>query len=161
MLQIDKYIENGVVMTGMIANDVRYGRLSHQDIIDVLNDARVRKAFIGVRLDDKKNQSEWNEQYLDDLFGMSSMTCFNEDYLLFLENVSENLRKKQRNKKRAICIIAMLAAISGICLVAKGCSHTDNPAKIVKTVVQRSFKLKPFATINVKALVEIKISRKN
>lgn len=161
MLQIDKYIENGVVMTGMIANDVRYGRLSRQDIEDVLNDARVRSAFIGTQLDDKRNRSEWNEQYLDELFGMSSMTCFNEDYLLFLKDVSECLRKRRKNKKRAIYIIAMLAAISGVCLAAKGCSHTENSVKIVKTAIQRSLKLMPFAAIDVKAQVEIKISKRS
>ena len=160
MLQIDKYIENGVVMTGMIANDVRYGRLSHQDILDVLNDARVKKAFIGTQLEGKKNRTEWGEQYLDELFGMASMTCFNEDYLLFLEDVAKYVEKKRKVKRRAIYIIVALVAASGICLIAKGCSHAaDESAKIIKTAVQRSFKFKPFMTVDVKAQIEIKLSK--
>lgn len=97
-MQIDKYIDCGIVQTGKIANDVRYKKLSHKDILDILNDTRVRAAFIGTNLNHKKTSNEWNEEYLDELFGMASMTCFNEDYLLFLEEVSRYVSQKQRNR---------------------------------------------------------------
>lgn len=97
-MQIDKYIDCGIVQTGKIANDVRYKKLSHKEILDILNDTRVRAAFIGTNLNHKKTANEWNEEYLDELFGMASMTCFNEDYLLFLEEVSRYVGQKQRSR---------------------------------------------------------------
>ena len=88
-VDIDKYIDDGLVLTSHIAYDVRFGRLSHQDIIEILKDERVKKAFIGTHLEQKRPQSEWSKEYLVELLGMSSMTCFNEDYLFFLEKVAK------------------------------------------------------------------------
>lgn len=120
-MQIDKYIDDGIVQTGKIANDVRYKKLSHNEILEILNDSRVRAAFIGTNLNNKKTINEWNEEYLDELFGMASMTCFNEDYLMFLEKVSKYVSQKRRIKSLSklitigICVFLLIFILIGKC----------------------------------------------
>lgn len=121
-MQIDNYIDGEIVQTGIIANDVRLRKLSHNEILEILNDSRIRSSFIGTKLNNKKNANEWNEEYLNELFGMASMTCFNEDYLLFLEKVSEYVSKKKRNKSLLKCTLIGVCILFFIFILIGKCS---------------------------------------
>lgn len=119
----DKYIENNVVLPGHIASDVRFGRISHQDIIEILKDERVKKAFIGTHLEQKRPQSEWGKDYLDELFGMASMTCFNEDYLFFLEDVAKYVKKRKERKTFLTKLCVFLSVVFFFMILIIRCSN--------------------------------------
>ena len=95
MINKEKYFENGKLKRESIAMDIKYHRISHEDLLALIEDPDISREFYGDSYADKIPQVEWNEQYLDKLSYAVVSEAFNKDYLLYLEKVAKYVREKK------------------------------------------------------------------
>ena len=105
MLNIDKYVAKGKIRRNLIANDVKKGVLSKEDILDLCSYPQIKESFIETEFKPTIPKSEWTSTYLDEISRAAIAEVFNEDYLLHLFEVSNVIAKKRKRKKILLCII--------------------------------------------------------
>lgn len=145
MLDINRYIENGIVKRERIALDIKKGVLSKNDIQALIDNEKVKKAFIGTDYKNKKPQSEWNRQYLDELSFGAVAEGFNVDYLWHLYDVKCFVNQKQDDisikatKKIAYVIIGIIAVVILVLLLIqvreKDVEKNNNLVNQAETIV--------------------------
>lgn len=91
---VEKYIVDGRVEREAIAMDIKNGKLSKREVDEILADARVQKAFIGVDFSDETPQEQWDSAYLDRLSYAVVSEAFNRAYIEQLFKVSSFVRGK-------------------------------------------------------------------
>jgi hypothetical protein len=107
----NEYIINGRANRGAIASAVRFRRLRRTGIENICAMPEVRSVFIGDNFSGKKRpKSEWNEAYLDLLHGTFN-SCFNRDYLLYLDEVAEFVSKANPKKNVIRKMIKMIKTV--------------------------------------------------
>lgn len=121
MIDTKKYIVDGVVEREKIAMDIKYRVISKQDIISLMNVPAIRAAFFGEGYSDKKPQSSWNKEYVDKLSYAVVSEAFNEEYLLYLDDVSEYVANKENGIFNSIVRFVkkypVVAGIIGIVII--------------------------------------------
>lgn len=121
MIDTKKYIVDGVVEREKIAMDIKYRVISKQDIISLMNVPAIRAAFFGEGYSDKKPQSSWNKEYVDKLSYAVVSEAFNEEYLLYLDDVSEYVANKENgifnSIVRSVKKHPVVAGIIGIVII--------------------------------------------
>lgn len=118
-MEISNYIKDGKIKRSSIARSIADGKLSDSDLEMLINDTRISAGFIGDKLEDKKPQSEWNKDYLENLVYTAFAGPFNADYLLHLYEVSQYVRNTKTSiaKMHKIvigAIIIVLVIVAGI-----------------------------------------------
>lgn len=121
------YIINGRVAREEIASDICAGIIGRDDIKKLIENPEIKDAFIGESYTDKKEKSSWNKAYLEALPNVAVAEAFNEDYLLYLAEVSEYVRNNKgkgsvtSNKGLwiAICAAAVIVIIVIIAMNAR------------------------------------------
>lgn len=112
----EKYFENGRLKRESIAMDIKYHKISHDDLMSLIADPEISKNFIGDTYKNKVPREEWNEQYLDQLSYAVVGESFNKDYLLYLEQVANGMGKKKINTKiivgGGVLVIAVIVLIA-------------------------------------------------
>ena len=97
-----KYFDGERVCAEKIALDIRYRRISHNELMSLISDPKISAAFYEDSYKDKIPKSQWDEKYLEKLSYAVISESFNADYLLYLEEVAEfvtrNKEKKNSNK---------------------------------------------------------------
>lgn len=111
MVNREKYFENGKLKRESIAMDIKYRRISHEDLLTLIADPEISKEFYGDSYMDKIPREEWNEQYLDKLSYAVVSEGFNKDYLLYLEQVADGIGEKKSNSKVIIGGIVLAVAV--------------------------------------------------
>lgn len=119
-MNTSRYIKDGTVDREKIALDVRYGRISHVELENLVSDPSIKKAFFGVSCSNKRPQGEWNEDYLRQLSYSVVSDAFNADYLFYLEKVANTVKnnKVSRSKSKiskdviVVVVFAIVAIIS-------------------------------------------------
>lgn len=111
MINKEKYFENGKLKRESIAMDIKYHRISHEDLLALIEDPDISREFYGDSYADKIPQVEWNEQYLDKLSYAVVSEAFNKDYLLYLEQVANGIGEKKINSKIIIGVIVLAVAV--------------------------------------------------
>jgi hypothetical protein len=116
MVDLNKYIVDGKVKRGKITLDVKRGRLSQKDILELDNYEAIRNSYFGQNYQYQRDKKEWSEKYLDELSLYSVCEVFNKEYLLYLHEVACYIAKKSNHnivKKfmGGIIIILLIATI--------------------------------------------------
>jgi len=121
MINKEKYFENGKLKRESIAMDIKYHRISHEDLLALIEDPDISREFYGDSYADKIPQEEWNEQYLDKLSYAVVSEAFNKDYLLYLEQVANVIGEKKINSKIIIggIVLAVAVIVLVVVLVSK------------------------------------------
>ena len=96
MLDLKKYIKNGVVDRVKIALDVKRLILNKSDIFELVKEPKVRADFIDNCYREKTSKETWDESYLDKLSYADRKSVvyevvaesFNEEDLLYLNEVA-------------------------------------------------------------------------
>ena len=107
----EKYFENGRLKRESIAMDIKYHRISHDDLMSLISDPDISKGFFGDTYKDKVPREEWNEQYLDQLSYAVVGESFNKDYLLYLEQVANSVGKKKIDVKIIVGGVVLVIAV--------------------------------------------------
>lgn len=128
MLDVNTYIEGGKTNRERIAMDVRDGILTDADITELVSDERVSSVFIGNAFPDKCPSSHWDEKYLEELSYAVTDEAFNEDYLRYLFEVSEFVRKKSRKIKTSIVIGVIIVALAAVAITMVIMNKNANPS---------------------------------
>ena len=111
------YIVNGRVAREEIAADVCDGILKKSDIYELISDSQIKEAFIGDCFQGKIDKTGWNRKYLNTLPNAAVAESFNEDYLLYLADVSEYVENGAKEGK-SIFSNKLLRIMLGVAAVA-------------------------------------------
>ncbi len=116
MSNIEKYISDGEVQRTKIALDVADGSVSISEIREICADPRIKNAFIGTSYNKKRSKEAWDDSYLDQVVCAAAAENFNQDYLLYLAEVSAYTRSKKpsTNVKMIVGIVAAVAIVAVI-----------------------------------------------
>lgn len=112
MYNIKDYLDNGTISRSKIAIDVKYRKLTKQDLNTLINDEDVKSVFIGSKFIPEVNQKQWTKEYLDELSYMAIGESFNEEYLFHLCEVAEHVN--QMKEKNKLIVIAVIVATLGV-----------------------------------------------
>ena len=130
MYNKQRYIANGEVARSNIAYDIKERKLSHKDLEDLLKEEEVKKAFFGGDTTKKQSPKNWDEKYLNKLWGYVIAEEFTRDYLLHLEEVAIYVAKRKytNNVKKMIliCVLVFLLIMIAIGVAIVMLSGTDN-----------------------------------
>lgn len=116
MVNMNEYINEGKVVREKIALDVRFRRLTGKKLKEVLDHPLVQNSFEGSDYYEKVSKRCWCSQYLDELSYTSMADNFNEDYLLYLDEVAGFVSGKESVKKFS-GIFLVLAGIVGCAVI--------------------------------------------
>lgn len=111
MYDINKYIIDGRVEREKIAMDIKYRSLKKEDILSMIENSTVKDSFIGNHYDDKRTRNEWSKDYLDILSYAVVSESFNQDYLIYLNEVAEYVNKKRNHAKILIGFVSLAIVI--------------------------------------------------
>ena len=67
MVDINKYIVDGAVKRDRIVSDIKRGRISKRDIIELSHNPEIKAAYFGDTNLEKIDRNLWNETYLDEI----------------------------------------------------------------------------------------------
>lgn len=95
MKNLDDFLE---VERSKIALSVASGELTRDDILEFCKDSRMKSAFIGTSYSPKCSKDKWDKDYLDELVCAAVAESFNEDYLLYLNDVAETVRNQKSRR---------------------------------------------------------------
>lgn len=96
------YVVNGRVAREEIAADICDGVLKRSDVKKLISDPQVRDAFIGDSFHGKIDKTGWNRKYLNNLPNVAVAESFNEDYLLYLADVSDYVEQNGAKEGKSI-----------------------------------------------------------
>lgn len=106
-----RYFESGKVKREAIAMDIRYGRISHTELMDIITDPDISATFYGDKYEKKVPKEQWNEEYLEKLSYAVISESFNGDYLLYLEEVANWVSEKKNKSKIIIGTVVLVVAV--------------------------------------------------
>ena len=98
------YVINGRVAREEIASDICEGILTREDVEKLVNMSEIKSAFIGKEFKKKIDSGKWDKRYLEILPNSAVAEAFNEDYLYYLVDVAETVRKTSDKKKISIWV---------------------------------------------------------
>lgn len=113
-MRIDDYIINGRVARNKIALDVKYRAISRPEIEQLVLDKRIQSAFLNETFDKKVSKKNWNQSYLNVLTNVAIAECFNRDYLLYLDEVADFVKKAKFKKIILGAVVIVLVIIAGV-----------------------------------------------
>lgn len=111
MVDKRKYFDGNRVNRAMIALDIRYRNLSHDDLLLIISDPEISAAFYGKTYEDKIPKNQWDEEYLEKLSYAVVSESFNKDYLLYLEEVADSVSAQKNNSKIVIGGVVLAVAV--------------------------------------------------
>ncbi len=117
MVDKQRYFDGNRVSREMIALDIRYRRLSHDDLLLLISDPKISAAFYGKSYEDKIPKDQWDEEYLEKLSYAVVSESFNKDYLLYLEEVADSVSAQKNNSKIVIGGVVLAAAVIALVVV--------------------------------------------
>lgn len=149
---IEKYIKVARLNTLAIASDASKGVISKHDITSLVKeiDSAVKKESIQNPYIKAsyfpKISKQWDKKYLDYLVSVAaSSECFNEDYLLYLADVSEYVRgglKRVASRFFIFVILLLLAFVIGNLTVSSTANNLKKELECKKTELDSSNKEK-------------------
>lgn len=111
---VDDYITNGKVARDKIAMDIKYRKISRDEIEELCKDQRITASFIGSSYSDKRPKQEWNKEYLGRLSCAVVGEAFNREYLLYLDEVAGFVSKAKLKRVIVNGAVMILVIIAGI-----------------------------------------------
>jgi len=121
---IDKYIrDNGRLDRGRIAFDIIHRKIDRNAIEELVKYPEVISSFVDMGISYREPQNKWNKEYLNKLFDLSAIECFNRDFLLYLDEVAEYVNKSSSKKssvKKGILGLIVIAVIIIIIIIIRG-----------------------------------------
>ncbi|MBP3803427.1 MAG: hypothetical protein J6I76_05915 [Oribacterium sp.] len=122
MIDFKKYIIDGTVKRDRIVADIKRGRLTKEDILELDNNPQISDSYFGSGNLKKISETNWNNKYLDELSLVAVSEAFNKEYLLYLNEVAtavlvKNATKDRNMKSLKWVIIGILILILTICAI--------------------------------------------
>lgn len=117
MVDINKYIVDGSVKRDRIVSDIKRGRISKNDIIDLSKNPDIKAAYFGNANLEKIDRNLWNESYLDEISLAAVSETFCEEYLLYLNEVAQYVIAKSSKKEQNNRAIKRMIIGGGIILL--------------------------------------------
>ena len=99
MIDINRYIVDGSLKRDRIVSDVKRGRISKNEIIELDQNKEIKAAYFGNTNLEKVNRNLWNESYLDELSLAAVSETFCREYLLYLNEVAQYVMAKDKEKE--------------------------------------------------------------
>lgn len=100
MVDVNRYIVDGLVKRDRIVSDIKRGRITQNDIIELNQNGEIEAAYFGNENLEKIDKNLWNERYLDELSLAAVSEIFCAEYLLYLNEVAQYVMTKNKQKER-------------------------------------------------------------
>lgn len=135
MIDINRYIVDGSVKRDRIVSDVKRGRISKNEIIELDQNKEIKAAYFGNANLEKIDRNLWNESYLDELSLAAVSETFCGEYLLYLYEVAQYVMTKNKKKERgnkilkevlAGALVILLIILAVVLIVSKAKKETVN-----------------------------------
>ncbi len=110
----NKYIVNDKVEFSKIAMDIKYRKITKDDIEKICSNQQIKSAFFGDECEFRCPKTEWNKEYLDRLSYAVETEKFNKDYLLYLDEVADFVSKSTFKKVKIKGIVFVVVLIAGV-----------------------------------------------
>lgn len=122
MVEIDRYIVDGVVKRDRIVADIKRCKIGKNEILELDKDSRIAEAYFGIGELEKKDKEIWNSNYLDELSLVAVSESFSKEYLLYLSEVAQyiiekKLHKENNNKKVKGIVVVIIVIILLFCII--------------------------------------------
>lgn len=118
MATIEKYITSSGIERSRLAVAVAQGDFSTEEIIEMCKDKRLKDAFWGEEYKSKRPKDKWNNDYVDELTCAAVAESFNQDYLLYLDEVSKYVREKEKKGRIIWWQVGIGVAVAAIVIGA-------------------------------------------
>ncbi len=126
MIDINRYIVDGSVKRDRIVSDIKRGRISQKDIIELNQNKEIEAAYFGKTNLEKIDKRLWNVSYLDELSLAAVSETFCVEYLLYLNEVAQYVMAKDKKRERdnkilkgvSVGALVMLLVILSVVFVA-------------------------------------------
>lgn len=126
MINIADYIENGKVNRTNIADDIVLNKFSRQELLTLISDETIKSTFFSNVNLIKEKKVNWNKNYLERLSCMAVSEKFDEEYLMYLFEVSGFYFSRKTFLKK-LCYLGIGLVVVGLIIwgfiVIKGCHH--------------------------------------
>ena len=129
------YVVNERVAREEIAADICDGILKRSDIRKLISDPQIKEAFIGDSFQGKIDKSGWNRKYLNNLPNVAVAESFNEDYLLYLADVSEYVEQNCAKEGKSVfsnkwfwIVLGAVAVASIVIAIIVGIHSSPTPS---------------------------------
>ena len=117
---MNEYIMDGRVAREKIVSDICKGVIGRKEIKNMSSNAAINKAFFGDCYKKKSEKKIWDYTYLEKLKNVAIAEAFNEDYLLYLVDVYEYVKKdsesKRKRRNRVIIVFIIIVVFTLICV---------------------------------------------
>lgn len=117
MIDKHRYFDGNKIKRETIAMDIRYRRISHEDLMTIISDPKISADFYGNFYKDKIPKNQWDERYLEKLSYAVVSEGFNKDYLLYLEEVANTVSTQKNNTKIVVYGVMLVVAIVALIVV--------------------------------------------
>lgn len=114
MKSLEEFLKDGEVKRARVAMAVASGELTGDAIRALCQEPEMKAAFIGTSYSGKCSEDRWDQGYLDELVCAAVAASFNEDYLLYLNEVAEAVRNKKRPSSMWFGIVIGVAAAAAV-----------------------------------------------
>lgn len=116
MVDVQRYISDGEVKREKIVMDIKYRRITAEDLKSIVREPEVQAAFFGPEVRERAPKSQWTQQYLSELACAAAAECFNAGYLSYLEEVAEYVSRKRGGVRLAAGIAVLVLAAAAVAL---------------------------------------------
>lgn len=117
MTDTKKYIVDGKVKRDIIVADVKRGRITKEDVLELDRNPKIKDAYFGPTFFEKCSQADWDNDYLDELALMAVSEVFNKEYLLYLSDVATFVIKINEKKQQKSSIFKGLITVAVVVLL--------------------------------------------
>lgn len=100
MTDFNKYIIDGEVKRDRIVADIKRGRITENEILELDKKQQIKEAYFGPHNFERLDSLKWDNNYLDELALAAVSEVFNKEYLVFLCEVASFVKEKQEQKSK-------------------------------------------------------------
>lgn len=109
-----EFMQDGKFYRSAVVTEIRTRRLSRDDIEQLSADPEMQAEFFGDLTPYILPKREWDERYLERITYIAAGECFNKEYLLYLDEVTDYVTKAPYRRKRKFFIAGALLIVAGI-----------------------------------------------
>lgn len=109
-----EFLRDGKFYRSAVVTEIRTRRLSRDEIKQLAGDPEMQAEFFGDLTPYVRPKKEWDTRYLECLSMVAGGECFNVEYLLYLDEVTDYVKKAPYRKMRFFGILGGLLILAGV-----------------------------------------------
>lgn len=137
MIDFSRYIVDGNVKRGLIAEDIIKSMLSREELEELLSYPTLKDSYFKHKDWERESQIKWTQGYVQFLSYAIVAEVFDEEYLRYLFEVAEYVRSRNSSvrKKVMLSVIGVLALIMFVSVIScVSCTYKKETEKTITLI---------------------------